>query len=60
VRLAFGRPFRFKPGLGRADRSDLARMTAEALYILAAMLPPERRGVFADLTKGTEETIEWL
>jgi 1-acyl-sn-glycerol-3-phosphate acyltransferase len=60
VSLVFGRPFRFKPGLGQDDRSELAKMTAEAMYILSAMLPSERRGVFANLTKGTEETIEWL
>jgi 1-acyl-sn-glycerol-3-phosphate acyltransferase len=43
-----------------ASREQLAQMTAEAMYILAALLPPERRGVFSDLSKGTQETIEWL
>jgi len=60
VSLLFGRPFRFKPGLGRDDRAELTKMTAEAMYILADMLPPARRGVFSDLSQATQETIEWL
>lgn len=59
VTLKFGHPFRFKPGL-RPGRERLAQMTTEAMYILAALLPPERRGVFSDLSKGTQETIEWM
>jgi hypothetical protein len=35
-------------------------MTDEAMYILAAMLPEARRGVYADLSKATQETIRLL
>jgi hypothetical protein len=35
-------------------------MTDEAMYILAAMLPEYRRGVYADLSLATHETIEWV
>jgi hypothetical protein len=35
-------------------------MTTEAMYILSAMLPPERRGAFSDLSQATQDTIEWL
>jgi 1-acyl-sn-glycerol-3-phosphate acyltransferase len=59
VTLKYGRPFRFKTG-PHAGREQLAQMTAEAMYILAALLPPERRGVFSDLSKGTQDTVEWL
>ncbi len=59
ISVRFGRPFRFKVG-ERADRRQLTQMTVEAMYQLAALLPPERRGVFADLSKATQETIEWL
>lgn len=59
ISIRFGRPFRFKIH-GRADRSQLTQMTTEAMYQLAALLPPERRGVFADLSKATTEMIEWV
>ena len=35
-------------------------MTDEAMYTLAAMLPEDRRGFYADQTKATQETIEWV
>jgi 1-acyl-sn-glycerol-3-phosphate acyltransferase len=58
--LRFGRMFRFKPLANPRDRLALAKMTREAMYILSAMLPPERRGAFSDLSQATQETIEWL
>jgi len=56
VRL--GLPFRFKALPGRPSRADLRQMTDEAMYRLAAMLPERRRGVYADLSKATHDTIE--
>jgi hypothetical protein len=44
----------------RPGRDDLRKMTDEAMYILAGLLPPHRRGVYADLSNATQETIEWL
>lgn len=58
--VKFGRPFRFQSSLQRPGRDDLRKMTDEAMYILAEMLPPYRRGVYADLSKATQDTIEWL
>jgi len=58
--VKFGRPFHFRTGINRPGRDDLRTMTDEAMYILAEMLPPHRRGVYADLSKGTQETIEWV
>jgi 1-acyl-sn-glycerol-3-phosphate acyltransferase len=58
--LRFGKPFRFKPELGRPDRQLMRKMTDEAMYVLSAMLPENLRGVYADLSKATRETIEWL
>lgn len=57
VRL--GRPFRFKPTQGRVDRLLLRKMTDEAMYVLAALLPEARRGVYADLSRATTDTIEY-
>jgi len=58
--IRFGRPFRFCQELRRSDRGTLRKMTDEAMYILAAMLPPKRRGVYSDLTRATQDTIQWL
>jgi len=57
--IRFGRPFRYKAALRRAKAKTLRQMTDEAMYRLAAMLPEDRRGFYADLSKATQETIEW-
>ncbi len=56
--FSLGRPIRFKPVAGRLPRERLRLMTDEVLYQLAAMLPEERRGYYADLSRATTETIE--
>jgi hypothetical protein len=38
----------------------MRKMTDEAMSVLAAMLPAELRGVSADLSKTTGDTIEWM
>lgn len=58
--FTLGRPFRFKPVVGRLPRERLRLMTDEAMYQLAALLPEPRRGYYADLTRSTWETIELL
>lgn len=57
ARVRFGKPFRFVPTLQRARGDELSEMMQEAMYILAALLPPERRGVYADLSQATRHTI---
>jgi len=63
--VKFGRQFKFRlssdsPNPHRAGSSELRKMTDEAMYILARMLPQEQRGVYSDLDKATEDTIEWM
>lgn len=58
--VRFGRPFRFRATASRPDRETLFKMTNEAMYVLAAMLPERRRGVYADLSQATQDTLEWL
>lgn len=60
AQVRFGRPFRFRPEYKRADREVLRSMTDEAMYVLAGMLPEHRRGVYADVGRATQETIEWV
>lgn len=55
VRL--GHPFRFALTDERVSRRQLRQMTDEAMYVLAAMLPERRRGVYSDLSMATTETI---
>jgi 1-acyl-sn-glycerol-3-phosphate acyltransferase len=58
--IRFGRPFRYRSALARSNREQLRQMTDEAMYILAALLPENRRGVYADLSKATQDTITWV
>ncbi len=60
ARIRFGKPFKFKTEFQRADRDQLRKMTDEALYALASILPPTRRGAYSDLTQATQETIDWV
>jgi len=60
VYIRFGRPFRYRIGQDRPDRDQLRLMTDEALYYLASLLPEKRRGVYADLSQATQNTIELL
>lgn len=60
IQAQFGRPFRYRSDLGRPNHTLLRQMTDEAMYILSGMLPENRRGVYADLSQATQETIEWL
>lgn len=55
-----GRPFRYTPWAGRLPRERLRLMTDEAMYVLASQLPEHRRGHYADLTRATTATIEFL
>lgn len=56
--IRFGKPFRFRVPHGRIPREWLHRMTQEAMYRLAELLPPARRGFYSDLSAATAETIE--
>jgi 1-acyl-sn-glycerol-3-phosphate acyltransferase len=58
--VKFGRPFRYRAEYTRAGRDMLRLMTDEAMYVLAAMLPENRRGIYSDLSKATTQTIEWV
>jgi 1-acyl-sn-glycerol-3-phosphate acyltransferase len=58
--IRFGQPFRFRFPSGRIPREWLRKMTDEAMYRLASLLPPARRGVYSDLRLATTETIELL
>jgi 1-acyl-sn-glycerol-3-phosphate acyltransferase len=52
-----GRPFRFRETPDRVGLEHLRKMTDEAMYKLAELLPEDLRGVYSDLGKATEDTI---
>jgi 1-acyl-sn-glycerol-3-phosphate acyltransferase len=60
VRARVGYPFRLRVGEVRARKETLSQMTREAMYQLAALLPPGRRGAYADMTQASEEHLEFL
>jgi 1-acyl-sn-glycerol-3-phosphate acyltransferase len=57
--ITFGKPFHFHSQARQPGKEELRKMTDEAMYILAGMLPEHRRGVYADLTQATRDTIVW-
>jgi hypothetical protein len=57
AKARFGEPFQFKKSGTKPSRDDLSQMTDEAMYILAAMLPQNRRGHYSDLESATRDTI---
>jgi 1-acyl-sn-glycerol-3-phosphate acyltransferase len=57
--VRFGRPFRFKIDGQRPSRDQMRLMTDEAMYALAALLPPPLQGIYT-VENATQETIDWL
>ena len=49
VRVVFGPPFDPPPVEGKVTTADLDSFTEEIMHRLAALLPPEYRGVYADV-----------
>jgi 1-acyl-sn-glycerol-3-phosphate acyltransferase len=57
VSVSLGQPFYFRIPGDRPDRDELSQMTDEAMYRLAALLPPGYRGVYRDLTRATQNYV---
>ena len=53
VRVRLGRPFTIDPGEEAMSSDVLRRMTDEAMHQLAAVLPPEQRGIYSNLDAAT-------
>ena len=50
VRIVFGKPFVLAPAPGRHGRESLAPAADRIMRSIAALLPPEYRGAYADLS----------
>ncbi len=59
VRANIGHPFRFRYR-GHVRREVLEEMTRQAMYQLAALLPPDQWGEYADVERASEEYLEFL
>ena len=59
VHVNIGNPFRFRYS-GRVPKRTLKEMTREAMYQLAALLPPKQWGAYADIENATEQHIEFI
>ncbi len=58
--IRFGQPFRFRhEGGDRLPREHFRAMTDEAMYRIAALLPPQWRGVYSDLSQATTEYLDF-
>ncbi len=60
VRVLFGQPFTPPPIEGKASPSEVDAFTTEIMYRLAAMLPPEYRGVYADVEDKRPDLVAQL
>jgi len=58
--IRFGLPFRYRNEYSRAGKETLTKMTDEAMYLLATMLPSERRGYYSNIHSSTRDTIEFV
>ena len=54
-----GTPFHLDTDNHRLDHDVRQQMTDEIMYQLAALLPPEYRGVYSDLENATEEYLRF-
>lgn len=60
VQIKLGRPFYLRAKTRRLERETLSAMTTEAMYQLAALLPADYRGVYADLGQASENYVQFL
>jgi 1-acyl-sn-glycerol-3-phosphate acyltransferase len=57
VHVTLGCPFYFETAGARVGREELSLMTREAMYQLAAVLPPQQRGTFANLRQASTRLL---
>lgn len=60
VRVVYGPPFEPPPVEGKASAQEVHDFSQEIMYRLAAMLPPEYRGVYQDVTEKRPELLPTL
>jgi 1-acyl-sn-glycerol-3-phosphate acyltransferase len=59
IRLRVGAPFYLDAGSERLTSDTLKRMTDEAMYAMACLLPPEQRGIYSNLGAATTVFLKY-
>ena len=59
-RIAVGRPFTLSDNMAKVTREVRQRMVDEVMYQVAALLPPEYRGCYSDLSSATETYLRFV
>ena len=59
VRVRLGKPFTIDLGDEPMSGDALKHMTDEAMYQLAACLPPEQRGIYSNLAAATTKYLRF-
>ena len=57
--VVVGKPFYIETPTKRTPRAMRKQIGTEMMYQLAALLPPENRGVYADMAKATQEYLRF-
>ncbi len=61
IRVRIGRAFQLRASSSdHVPRAEISRMTQEAMYQLAALLPEYRRGYYSDLSQMTTDKLEFV
>jgi 1-acyl-sn-glycerol-3-phosphate acyltransferase len=60
IHVTVGKAFRLRDMGHRPSREELSCMTEEMMYQLAALLPESYRGLYADSSRMTVDTLEFL
>ena len=60
ITVKFGRPFVYREKYRRAGRDELRKLSDEAMYYLAEMLPESRRGHYSDMSRATQDTFDFI
>jgi 1-acyl-sn-glycerol-3-phosphate acyltransferase len=58
IRVVLAAPFEAPPVEGRAGTAEIHALSEEIMYRLAAMLPPEYRGVYSDVAEKRPDLLE--
>ena len=57
--ISLGKPFTLKTGNGLVDSLVRKAMLDELMYQMAALLPPQNRGVYANLSEATQNYLKF-
>lgn len=60
IRIVFGKPFYLQSSTERPGKEELSAMSQEIMYQIAALLPAEQRGVYADMSQASQTYLKFI